>query len=374
MTEERTDQNGAPVAEADVDAEDRLDAEAVQPETDGETEEAEIVDAAAVAEEPAETEQADADAAEEPATETPLTDSSAVGEELSYLDMDDSEYSSEEYAEMLAMYDETMREIAEGEIVQATIVRITNGAAILDVGFKSEGSVPLDEFRDPSELEAGDKVEVFLESLEDQEGVVVLSKKKADFLRVWEGIKTAFDDNQPVPGMIKRKIKGGATVDLMGVDAFLPGSQIALRRVHNIEDLIGQEYDFKILKLNKRRRNIVVSRRVILEEERAGKRDDLKQELEVASFTSPTCPGGASGTPRRCVTSARISRSRSSTLTGIASAFRSDSSSCSLIPGRMSPRSTPSGPGFGARSYPSPTTARSSSWRRAWRGSSTSPR
>jgi small subunit ribosomal protein S1 len=340
MTEERTDQNGAPVAEANVGAEERLDTEGLPAEAetmtadaeaevadagaeaeiadadaeaeiadagaeaeiadaDAEAEiadadveaeivdadaEAEIVDADAEAEALAETEQADADA-DEAATEfTPMTESSAADESVSYLDMDDSEYSSEEYAEMLAMYDETMREIAEGEIVQATIVRITDGAAILDVGFKSEGSVLLDEFRDPSELKAGDKVEVFLESLEDQEGVVVLSKKKADFLRVWEGIKTAFDDNQAVPGMIKRKIKGGATVDLMGVDAFLPGSQIALRRVHNIEDLIGQEYDFKILKLNKRRRNIVVSRRVILEEERAGKRDDLKEELEVGQI------------------------------------------------------------------------------------------
>ncbi len=303
MTEERTDQNGAPVAEADVGAEERLDAESVQAETEGVTSEAEIVEAEIVeAEAPPETERADAETDEaspeteqadaetdealaEPATEfTPMTEFSAADEEVSYLDMDDGEYSSEEYAEMLAMYDETMREIAEGEIVQATIVRITDGAAILDVGFKSEGFVALDEFRDPSELKAGDKVEVFLESLEDQEGVVVLSKKKADFLRVWEKIKTAFDDNQPVPGMIKRKIKGGATVDIMGVDAFLPGSQIALRRVHNIEDLIGTEYDFKILKLNKRRRNIVVSRRVILEEERAGKRDELKEELEVGQI------------------------------------------------------------------------------------------
>ena len=121
----------------------------------------------------------------------------------------------------------------------------------------------------------------FLESLEDSEGVVVLSKKKADFLRVWEKIKDAYDNDRPVPGVLKRKIKGGVTVDLMGVDAFLPGSQIALRRVPNVDDLIGNEYDFMILKLNKRRRNIVVSRRVILESERADKRELLKTELEV---------------------------------------------------------------------------------------------
>ncbi|MEJ2483302.1 MAG: S1 RNA-binding domain-containing protein, partial [Gemmatimonadota bacterium] len=197
------------------------------------------------------------------------------------LDLDAGEYSDEEYEAMLAMYDDTLHDIVEGEIVKATVLRKTDNAVILDVGFKSEGSVSLDEFRDPESLETGDEVEVFLESLEDSEGVVVLSKKKADFLRVWEKIKDAYDNDRPVPGMLKRKIKGGVTVDLMGVDAFLPGSQIALRRVPNVDDLIGNEYEFMILKLNKRRRNIVVSRRVILEAERAEKREVLKEELEV---------------------------------------------------------------------------------------------
>ncbi len=197
------------------------------------------------------------------------------------VDLDAGEYSDEEYEELLAMYEDTLHDIVEGEIVKATVLRKTDNAVILDVGFKSEGSVPLDEFRDPDAIQDGDEVEVFLESLEDAEGVVVLSKKKADFLRVWEKIKDAYDNDRPVPGVLKRKIKGGVTVDLMGVDAFLPGSQIALRRVPNVDDLIGNEYDFMILKLNKRRRNIVVSRRVILESERADKRELLKTELEV---------------------------------------------------------------------------------------------
>jgi small subunit ribosomal protein S1 len=209
------------------------------------------------------------------------TDFGMAGGGLSVEDLEMGEYADEEYDDMLAMYDETLSDIVEGEIVKATVLRKTDTAVILDVGFKSEGAVPLDEFRDPDELQPGDEVEVFLESLEDQEGVVVLSKKKADFLRVWEKIKSAYDNDETVPGVLKRKIKGGVTVDLMGVDAFLPGSQIALRRVPNVEDLIGNEYEFKILKLNKRRRNIVVSRRVILEEIRAGKREELKEELEV---------------------------------------------------------------------------------------------
>ncbi len=198
--------------------------------------------------------------------------------------LEEGEYTPEEYEEMLAMYEDTLSEIAEGEIVKATVLRTTESAVILDVGFKSEGAVPLDEFRDPETLQPGDEVDVYLESLEDQEGVVVLSKKKADFLRVWEKIKHAFDNNEAVAGSVKRKIKGGVTVDLMGVDAFLPGSQIGLRRVPNVEDLVGKEFEFKILKLNKRRRNIVVSRRVILEEERAAKRDDLRTELEVGQL------------------------------------------------------------------------------------------
>ena len=194
---------------------------------------------------------------------------------------EEDEYSQEEYDEMLEMYEETLSSIQEGEIVKARVLRVTENAVILDVGFKSEGSISRDEFKNPDELQPGEEVEVFLENLEDAEGVVVLSKKKADFLRVWERIKQAHENNEKVPGMLTRKIKGGVTVDLMGVDAFLPGSQIALRRVPNIEDLIGQTFDFKIIKLNKRRRNIVVSRRVILEEERSTKREQLVKELLV---------------------------------------------------------------------------------------------
>jgi len=203
----------------------------------------------------------------------------AIGIRADLLEVDD--FSLGEYEELLAMYEDTLSEINEGEIVKATVLRKTDSTVILDVGFKSEGAVSLEEFREPESLQPGDEVEVFLESLEDQEGVVVLSKKKADFLRVWEKIKEAYDNDRPVPGVLTRRIKGGVTVDLMGVDAFLPGSQIALRRVPNVDELIGQTFEFKLLKLNKRRRNIVVSRRVLLEDERAAKREELKKVLEV---------------------------------------------------------------------------------------------
>src|SRR5213594_1376263 len=194
------------------------------------------------------------------------------------------EYSSDEIAKMTELYEGTLSNIEEGEIVKSKVLRVTDTAVILDVGFKSEGAVPIDEFKDAHSLKEGDEVEVFLEHLEDQEGAVVLSKKKADFMRVWERIREAHERDEAVSGTLVKKIKGGVVVDLMGVDAFLPGSQIALRRVPNIDELLGQSFDFKIIKLNKRRRNIVVSRRVLLEAERKTKRDVLMKELQVGQI------------------------------------------------------------------------------------------
>jgi len=196
-------------------------------------------------------------------------------------DLYDEHYSDEEYLQMMELYEGTLQSIAEGEIVRSKVLRVTDTHVILDVGFKSEGAVPVEQFKDPGSISPGDEVEVFLERLEDEDGAVVLSKKKADFMRVWERIREAYENDQPVVGTLQKKIKGGVVVDLMGVDAFLPGSQIALRRVPNIDELLGLELEFKIIKLNKRRRNIVVSRRVILEAERATKREFLIKELEV---------------------------------------------------------------------------------------------
>ena len=192
---------------------------------------------------------------------------------------EEDEFSSEEYETMMELYNGTLASIEEGEIVKSRVLEIRENLVVLDIGFKSEGTIPLEEFKDMPDLKVGDEVEVLLEHLEDQEGSVVLSKKKADFMRVWERIRVAYESDMPVEGTLIKKIKGGVVVDLMGVDAFLPGSQIALRRVPNIDELLGQKYEFKIIKLNKRRRNIVVSRRVILESERAGKREKLMKEL-----------------------------------------------------------------------------------------------
>src|SRR5437762_2295304 len=193
---------------------------------------------------------------------------------------DEDEYTSADYERMMDLYQGSLASIDEGEIVKAKVQSVRDNVVVLDIGFKSEGTVPLEEFKDMPDLKPGDEVEVVLEPLEDQEVSFVLSQKKADFMRVWEKIRIAYESDQPVEGTLVKKIKGGVVVDLMGVDAFLPGSQIALRRVPNIDELLGQKFEFKIIKLNKRRRNIVVSRRVILENERAGKREKLMKELE----------------------------------------------------------------------------------------------
>jgi len=226
--------------------------------------------------EPADTEPSTAETAvKDPPLNTAISDSAYPVRQ----DLYDEEYSDEEYEKMLELYEGTLQSIQEGEIVRSKVLRVTESHVILDVGFKSEGAVGTEEFKEPPT--PGDEVEVLLERLEDEEGSIVLSKKKADFMRVWEKIRQAHENDEPVEGTLQKKIKGGVVVDLMGVDAFLPGSQIALRRVPNIDELLGQNFEFKIIKLNKRRRNIVVSRRVILEAERADKREFLMKELEV---------------------------------------------------------------------------------------------
>jgi small subunit ribosomal protein S1 len=195
-------------------------------------------------------------------------------------DDEDVDLESPEIQELLAMYEETLGNLTEGQIVKGKILSVGEKDVLVDIGFKSEGIVNLGEFSDPSEVSPGDTVEVFLESMENSDGLVVLSKQRADFLRVWNKIKDAYDEQETVEGRLVRRIKGGVVVDLFGVDAFLPGSQVALRRVPNLDDLIGQRLQFRVIKLNKRRRNIVVSRRVVLEEERAVKRAALIKELE----------------------------------------------------------------------------------------------
>lgn len=167
-----------------------------------------------------------------------------------------------------------------GKLVCGKISQVNEQEVLVDVNFKSEGVIARDEFKDTDSLEIGTEIEVFVEKLEGDDGRLVLSKQKADFVRVWDRIHEAFENNEVVRGTLTKRIKGGVVVDLFGIDAFLPGSQIDLRQIPDINALIGQDYDLKVIKVNKARRNIVVSRRVVLEEERNRQRGDVLETLE----------------------------------------------------------------------------------------------
>ena len=205
----------------------------------------------------------------------------AVADEIYAPDLEDEEYSSAEYEEMLGMYEQTIADIREGEVVKGKVMGVGRDEVIVDVGFKSEGVIPIGEFGENLNVKVGDDVEVFLDAMEDQNGQLILSKQKADFMRVWDEIRNAYEQGAVVEGRLMRRIKGGLVVDLFGVEAFLPGSQVALRQVPDFESLIGDVYPMKIIKLNKSRRNIVVSRRAVLEEERESMRATLLKEIAV---------------------------------------------------------------------------------------------
>ena len=190
------------------------------------------------------------------------------------------EYSDEEYQRYVDLYNQTLTDISEGQIVMGRILAITNKEVLVDIGFKSEGTIPLEEFEDPGNIKIGDKVEVFLDSIEDTDGQLILSRKKASFMRLWDKVVDIFNEGGTIEGKCVRRIKGGIVVDLMGVDAFLPGSQIDVKPIRDFDTLIGKTFVFKIVKVNRLRKNIVVSRRALLEESMMEEREKILVELE----------------------------------------------------------------------------------------------
>jgi small subunit ribosomal protein S1 len=196
-------------------------------------------------------------------------------------DLKEEEYSEAQKQEMLAMYDTSLTEIKEGEIVEGRIVNIGPTGVAVDIGFKSEGLIPLDEFDDIKSLNRGDTISVFLESVESAGGNLDLSKRKADFMMVWEQVQKVYEEQTIVQGKCLRRVKGGIVVDLFGIEAFLPGSQIDVYPVRDFDALIGNTMDFKIVKLNELRKNIVLSRKIILEKDLNLRKDETLKDLQV---------------------------------------------------------------------------------------------
>jgi small subunit ribosomal protein S1 len=188
----------------------------------------------------------------------------------------------EEYERLLDMYDVSFRNFAEGEVVRGVVLQVSASEVIVDVGYKSEGVIPIDEFRDENGqigVKPGDVVDVLLEKTEDKEGYIVLSKEKAEKMKVWDDVERAYQERRVVTGRVIERVKGGLAVDI-GVRAFLPGSQVDVRPVRNLDALRGQELRMRVIKVNKKRGNIVLSRKAVLEEENAERKRDTLETLE----------------------------------------------------------------------------------------------
>ena len=197
-------------------------------------------------------------------------------------------YDIKMFEEMSQFYEQSLKEIREGEIVRGRIVSISGKEIAIDIGFKAEGTIDIDEFDDIDSLNIGDEINVFLDKVEDQEGQLVLSKRKADFLKTWEKMVQYFGDGTVIKGKITRRIKGGMVVDLNGIDAFLPGSQIDIHPVRDFDVLVGEEMDFRIVKINELRKNIVLSHKVLIEESLAEVREKILKDMDVGSVMEGT--------------------------------------------------------------------------------------
>lgn len=204
--------------------------------------------------------------------------------------IDDLDYNEKEAKEFRDLLDSRESTIAEGtvsamtigEILKGRIVEITKDFVVIDVGLKSEGLVLLTEFEDPSSIALGAEIEVLLDQAEGEDGQIVLSREKARRQRQWEYLVNNCEEGSIIEGKIIRKVKGGLMVDI-GMEAFLPGSQIDNKRIKNLDDYVGETFDFKILKINTERKNIVVSRRELLEEERISRKIELLENIEEGS-------------------------------------------------------------------------------------------
>lgn len=255
-------------------------------------------------------------------------------------------YEPAELSQMEQLYTSTLNQINQDEIVKGRIVSISNKDVTIDVGYKSEGIVSLLEFRDEDEIQVGDDVEVYLENIEDKMGQLILSKKKADVLRIWDKIYDSIENDTIISGKIINRVKGGMTVSLSGVEAFLPGSQIDVKPVRDFDALVGQTMDFRVVKINPVTQNIVVSHKVILEEEYAARREEMLDSIKVGMvlevrsrislisaslstsavstvlFISQTSPGAESIILPRLLTSTSQSRLLLSALTKTPRGFR----------------------------------------------------
>ncbi len=192
----------------------------------------------------------------------------------------DEIYSKNDRETYLEKYNETLSSVAENEVVDGTVIAMNKREVVINIGYKSEGVVSLNEFRYDPELKIGDKVEVYVESQEDKKGQLVLSHKKARALRSWDRVNAALEKDEVIKGYIKCRTKGGMIVDVFGIEAFLPGSQIDVKPIRDYDVFVGKTMEFKVVKINQEFKNVVVSHKALIEAELEQQKKDIIAKLE----------------------------------------------------------------------------------------------
>jgi len=189
-------------------------------------------------------------------------------------------YSSAERERLEGLYDGTLSTIQEKEVVKGTVVGITDREVILNIGFKSDGIVSFNEFREIGNLKIGDEIEVFVESQENAQGQLVLSRKKAKVITAWSNIHKSHDEDLVIEAHVKRRTKGGLIVDIFGIEAFLPGSQIDVKPIRDFDVFVGKVMEVKVVKINNTNDNVVVSHKVLIEKDLEEQRQQILTNLE----------------------------------------------------------------------------------------------
>ncbi len=189
-------------------------------------------------------------------------------------------YKSEERVKLEALYDKKLNQILEREIVMGSVIGLTSKEAVVNIGYKSDGLVPLAEFRHMPDLKVGDEVEVYVETAEDKNGQLILSHKKARAMKSWDRVNAALEKDEIVTGFVKCRTKGGLIVDVFGIEAFLPGSQIDVKPIRDYDIYVGKTMEFKIVKINQEFKNVVVSHKILIENELEKQKVEIMSKLE----------------------------------------------------------------------------------------------
>jgi small subunit ribosomal protein S1 len=198
--------------------------------------------------------------------------------------IDVNAFGEDKQAALAKMYEESLKNIKEGGIVKGRVLEIRSNEVVIDIDYKSEGVVPAEEFSDLATIKPGDEVEVMLEKIEDDDGHIILSKQKAEQQRMWDDVLATSGEGSVLEGEVKSRIKGGMIIDVHGVKAFLPGSQLDVVPVRNLDDFIGKRFEFRVMKIDRARRNIVLSRRELIEQRRRDKKKHMMMDIKIGQM------------------------------------------------------------------------------------------